>query len=157
IAFSTSGALSLKLAGDQLSNLCERSRTAASLRASTSARIASTVSRTLASAALIALASIPRLSQRAMGSSSCRSVDERAQPSMGRCGLVRQHAANAAARVGHVAVIARDEMQMHVHARLPAGAPDIGADVVAVRRELLLDMRLGAVEQRQHRGFLLGG
>jgi len=47
--------------GDQLSNFCDSSRTAASRRASISARMVSTVSRTLASAALIALASIPRL------------------------------------------------------------------------------------------------
>ena len=61
IARSISAALSLNEAGDQLSNFCDNSRTAASLRASMSARICSTVSRTLASAALIALASIPRL------------------------------------------------------------------------------------------------
>ena len=53
--------------GDQLSNFCDSSRIAASLRSSTCARMPSTVSRTLASAALIALASIPRLRKRAMG------------------------------------------------------------------------------------------
>jgi hypothetical protein len=61
IARSISGAVSLNEGGDQLSNFCDSSRTAASRRASTSARMLSTVSRTLASAALIALASIPRL------------------------------------------------------------------------------------------------
>ena len=61
MARSTSAGVSLNEAGDQLSNFCDRSRTAASLRASMSARICSTVSRTLASASLIALASIPRL------------------------------------------------------------------------------------------------
>src|SRR5712671_2842566 len=66
IARSISWSVRRKLSGSQLSYLFDRSRTAASRRASTSARICSTVSRTLASAALMALASIPRLSQRAM-------------------------------------------------------------------------------------------
>ena len=61
IARSTSDGASLNEVGDQLSNFCDSSRTAASLCASTSARICSTISRTLASAAWIALASIPRL------------------------------------------------------------------------------------------------
>src|SRR6185437_1746954 len=66
IARSISAALSLNESGDQLSNFCDSSRTATSLRASMSARICSTVSRTLASAALIAVASIPRLRCRAI-------------------------------------------------------------------------------------------
>src|SRR5580692_1437908 len=61
MARSISAAVSLNEAGDQLSNFFDSSRTATSLRASISARMCSTVSRTLASAALIALASIPRL------------------------------------------------------------------------------------------------
>src|SRR5262249_39714345 len=60
---------SLKDGGDQLSNFCDSSRTAASLPASISARMCSTVSRTLASAALIAVASIPRLRYRAITNS----------------------------------------------------------------------------------------
>src|SRR5580658_10885290 len=66
MARSISCGVSLNEAGAQLSNFCDRSRTATSLRASISARICSTVSRTLASAALIALASIPRLRWRGM-------------------------------------------------------------------------------------------
>src|SRR6516164_474997 len=66
IACSTSSGVSLNDGGDQLSNFCDRSRTAVSLRASISARIFSTVSRTLASAALIAVASMPRLRCRAI-------------------------------------------------------------------------------------------
>src|SRR5206468_3346122 len=66
IARSISAGVRRKSGGDQLSNFCDRSRTAVSLRASMSVRISSTVWRTLASAALIALASIPRLSQRVM-------------------------------------------------------------------------------------------
>ena len=61
MARSISLGLSLKEAGDHLSNFSDSSRTAASRRASTSARICSTVARTAASAALIALASMPRL------------------------------------------------------------------------------------------------
>ena len=52
--------VSLNDGGDQLSNFCDRSRIAASPRASTSSRMPSTVARTLASAASIAPASIPR-------------------------------------------------------------------------------------------------
>src|SRR5580693_1574551 len=70
MARSTSCGVSLNDAGAQLSNFCDSSRTATSLRASMSARMCSTVSRTLASAALIALASIPRLRWRGMGDSS---------------------------------------------------------------------------------------
>src|SRR5262245_6529069 len=69
IARLISPAVSLNEAGDQPSNFCDNSRTAASRRASTSARIFSTVSRTLASAAFIALASIPRLRYRVIGAS----------------------------------------------------------------------------------------
>src|SRR5690349_11982267 len=65
MARSISSAESLKEGGDQLSNLRDNSRTAVSLRSSTSMRICSTISRTLASAALIAVASIPRLRYRA--------------------------------------------------------------------------------------------
>jgi hypothetical protein len=61
MARSISGGVSLNDAGDQWSNFCDSSRTAWSRRSSTAARISSTVARTLASAALIALASIPRL------------------------------------------------------------------------------------------------
>src|SRR5438132_2778692 len=67
IARSISCSLRRKFAGAQLSNFCDSARTAASPRASTSARIASTVSRTLASAALTALASIPRFRYCAIG------------------------------------------------------------------------------------------
>ena len=67
IARSTSCGVSLNEGGDQLSNFCDSSRIATSLRSSTCARMPSTVARTLASAALISLASIPRLRMRAMG------------------------------------------------------------------------------------------
>src|SRR5215468_7304148 len=70
MARSISCAERRKSLGDQLSNFFDRSFTAWSLRASMSARIFSTVSRTLASAALIAPASIPRLSQRGIITSS---------------------------------------------------------------------------------------
>ena len=61
------GGVSLKSVGSQLSNFFDSSRIAALPRFSTSSRMPSTVWRTLASAALIAPASIPRLSQRGMG------------------------------------------------------------------------------------------
>src|SRR5262249_42276067 len=67
IALSISASVRRKLFGSQLSNFFDSSRIAASPRASTSARMVSTVSRTLAWAALIAVASIPRLRWRAMG------------------------------------------------------------------------------------------
>ena len=68
--------VSLKDAGDHLSNCSDRSRTAASPRSSICARMLSTVSRTLASAALMALASIPRLRKRGMGLSFFLSLPE---------------------------------------------------------------------------------
>ena len=61
MARSTSLSLSLKEAGDHVSNFSDSARTAASPFASTSARICSTVCRTWASAALMAPASMPRL------------------------------------------------------------------------------------------------
>ena len=71
IACSISCGVSLKFAGDHLSNCSDSSRTAASPRASIAPRICSTVSRTLASAALMALASIPRLRKRGMAILLC--------------------------------------------------------------------------------------
>src|SRR5215471_14718741 len=70
IARSISCGVRRKSFGDHLSNFSDSSRMAASFRSSTCARMLSTVWRTLASAALIAPASIPRLSQRGMVSSS---------------------------------------------------------------------------------------
>src|SRR5262252_2184632 len=70
IARSISCGVRRKSFGDHLSNFSDSSRMAASFRSSTCARMLSTVSRTLASAALIEPASIPRLSQRGMVSSS---------------------------------------------------------------------------------------
>ena len=60
------GGVRRKSFGSQLSNFFDSSRIAASFLSSTSARMPSTVARTLASAALIALASIPRLRKRGM-------------------------------------------------------------------------------------------
>src|SRR6476660_32677 len=70
MARSISCGVRRKSFGDHLSNFSDSSRMAASFRSSTCERMFSTVSRTLASAALIAPASIPRLSQRGMVSSS---------------------------------------------------------------------------------------
>src|SRR5579864_5801066 len=84
MARSISCGVSLNDSGAQLSNFCDSSRTAMSLRASISARMCSTVSRTLASAALIALASIPRLRWRGIGDSSIT------LPCRGRVGAKRR-------------------------------------------------------------------
>ena len=48
--------------------------------------------------------------------------------------LSREHATNAARRIGDIAGIARNEMDMDVHARLARGAADVHADVVSIRR-----------------------
>src|SRR5580692_9935347 len=71
--------------------------------------------------------------------------------------LRREHAADAAARISNVAVITRNEMHVHVHPRLATGLADVHADVVAVRRMLLVDLRLRLVQERDDRVLLLGG
>src|ERR1700675_2751568 len=101
MARSISATVSLNEAGAQLSNFCDSSRTATSLRASMSARMCSTVSRTLASAALIALASIPRLRWRGMGSSSSpppAGGGSAQSAGVGMCRMPRPHPARYARR-----------------------------------------------------------
>src|SRR4029077_3573174 len=74
--------------------------------------------------------------------------------SMRRAVAICEHAADAAARIGHVAAMARDQVDMDMQARLPGGAADVDADIIAVRAEFGLDMRLGPIEQGQHGGLL---
>ena len=69
MAFSISFGVRRNDFGLQLSNFSDSSRTALSPFVSISARMPSTVLRTFGSAALISLASIPRLRNRAIGSS----------------------------------------------------------------------------------------
>src|SRR5688572_30592165 len=68
--------------------------------------------------------------------------------------LALEHAANAAAGVLDVAAIARDQVEVDVHARLSRGRADVGADVVAVRGILLLNLRPDLIEQREQGGLL---
>lgn len=71
-----------------------------------------------------------------------------------RCCSIGQHAANTAAWIGYVSGIARDEMDVNVHARLAAGTADIDADIVAVGGKLLLNLSLGTIKQRNYACFL---
>src|SRR6266704_2634218 len=71
--------------------------------------------------------------------------------------ILFQHAANSAGRIRHIASVARNEMDVNVHAVLSCRLADIDADVEAVRRVLLLDERLSLVEQVQHRALLFRG
>jgi hypothetical protein len=48
-----------------------------------------------------------------------------------------QDAPDTAARIGHVAGIARDQVHMYVHARLPTGRSYVDADVIPIRRMAL--------------------
>ena len=41
-------------------------------------------------------------------------------------------------------------MHVNVHARLAGGAPDVHADIIAVGMKLGIDVRLGAIEQRDN-------
>src|SRR5262249_24843988 len=151
MARSTSAGERRKSVGDHLSNFSDSSRMAASFRSSTWARMDSTVSRTLASAAFIAPASIPRFKYRAMvyPPAAARQA-RRLRTSMCRGLPASKHGADAAARVGHVAGIARDKMNVNVHARLAARGSDVNADIVAARPALLGDDSLRAIEKRKN-------
>src|SRR6185503_18017806 len=71
-----------------------------------------------------------------------------------RGALAPKHATHPAARIGHVARIARDEMDVNMHAGLAGGLADVGADVPAVGRMLLAhDFSRGA-QQRHDRALL---
>jgi hypothetical protein len=64
---------------------------------------------------------------------------------------VFKHAAHAAARVGHVALAARDQVHVDVHARLAGGFADVDADVVAIRRMRRADELVGPIEELEDR------
>jgi hypothetical protein len=69
--------------------------------------------------------------------------------------LTGQYAADATARVGYVAGIARDEVNVNVHAPLAARGPDIDADIVAIGPMLFSDAGLGAIEKGENGRFFL--
>lgn len=72
---------------------------------------------------------------------------------MRQCRALCQNAAYAAAWIGHIAAIAWDKMDVNVQARLSCSAPDIDADVVAVRVKFRLDMRFGLIKQGEYGSF----
>jgi hypothetical protein len=71
------------------------------------------------------------------------------------CLTARQYAADTPARVGHVAGIARDEVNVNVHARLAARGSDIDADIVAVGSVLISNDGLGSIEKRENGSLFL--
>jgi hypothetical protein len=65
-----------------------------------------------------------------------------------------QHVAHAAAGIGDVAQVARDDVEVEVIYRLPRGGADVQPKVVAVGRVLLVDDRADRVDGAEHRGPL---
>src|SRR5262245_12330270 len=66
------------------------------------------------------------------------------------CLAAGQYAADAAAGVSYVAGIARDEVNVNVHARLAARGSDVDADIVAIGPVLFSDDGLGTIEERKN-------
>src|SRR5262245_42194126 len=71
--------------------------------------------------------------------------------------FLREDTPDAAARITDIAVVARDQMHMDVHAVLPGGPTDVHADVVAVRRMICGDPALRAIEKRLNFSLFLDG
>jgi len=63
------------------------------------------------------------------------------------CFAAGQHAADAAARVSHVAGIARDKVDVNMHARLAARGSNVDTDIVAIGLMLFGDDGLGSIEK----------
>src|SRR5262245_32851447 len=74
----------------------------------------------------------------------------RLRTSMCCCRAAGQYAADAAAGVGYVAGIARDEVNVNVHARLAARDPDVDANIVAIGPVLFSDDTLGTIKKRKN-------
>lgn len=67
----------------------------------------------------------------------------------------RDDMAHAAAGIGHVTEIARDDMDVDMRNRLAGGGPGVEADVVAVGfgRKLVIQQMLGLLHQRHQCGL----
>jgi hypothetical protein len=66
------------------------------------------------------------------------------------CFAPGQHATDAAARVSHVAGIARDKVDVNVHARLATRGSDVDTYIVAIGPMLFGDDGLGSIEKRKN-------
>ena len=71
------------------------------------------------------------------------------------CLAVGQHAADAAARVSYVTGIARDKVDVNVHARLTTRGSDVDTDIVAIGSMLFGNDGLGSIEKRKNGRFFL--
>ena len=73
--------------------------------------------------------------------------------------LAGDHVPDAAARVVHVAAVARDDVHVQMHDRLARGLPRVEADVVAVGpgRELAVELGFDLVDGVEQRALLLSG
>ena len=69
--------------------------------------------------------------------------------------LVRDHVADPAARVGDVAAVARDQVDVGVHHRLPGEDAAVHPDVEAIRPVAQLQNFLGFPDKIETRGVLL--
>src|SRR5262245_14480179 len=67
--------------------------------------------------------------------------------SMCCCRAAGQYTADAAAGVSYVAGIARDEVNVNVHARLAARGSDVDADIVAIGPVLFSDDSLSTFKE----------
>ena len=74
---------------------------------------------------------------------------------MCRCRAASQYAADTAARVSHVAGIARDKVDVNVHARLTTRCSDVDTDIVAIGAMLFSDDGLRSIEKRKNGRFFL--
>ena len=99
-------------------------------------------------------ASPPRTSGRRCGSSPPAGRDSRAREVVAAAG---DHVADPAARVGHVARVPRNDVNVQVEDRLPGRPPDVDPDVVAVGCMRRLDRRLRGLHRLQQLPPFLAG
>jgi len=68
----------------------------------------------------------------------------------------RQYTPDSTAWISNIARIPRDQMYVHVHARLARGLSDVHANVVAVRRMIVLDETLRLIQKTENTRLLFG-
>ena len=68
---------------------------------------------------------------------------------------MRDHVAYAAARVGHVAPVTRDQVDVRVPDRLAGSFAAVDPDRIGIRREARIEQRAQRLQQRKARRILL--
>jgi len=98
------------------------------------------------------------LDEGAVGAAGGKGADLGAGRAREVVATARDDVADAAARVVHVAAIARDDVHVQVHDGLPRGLTGVEADVVAVGAVAGVELRLDLVDEGEQRGALgVGG